>query len=217
MLCLGASIFVWSKNYKNSDSYIFTNIYKTKLWGEGSGNGSDPNNAAPYLKILQSYFDNPKIKTVLDLGSGDWRLMKEINIPSDKFYKGIDLVSEVINNANSKYKKSNVRFEQISELEDIKNEKADLLIIKDVMPHWSYERITYFIKNILPNFKYALITNDYDQNLHDIKTGDHRPFDIEDNIFHIKNDLKLILEYKALPDSETPKRVYLYTNPNSIN
>ncbi len=157
LVFFGMMIFIFDKNRKNGDTYIFSQIYQNNLWGGGSGSGSNPKNARPYLKILQSFFYDKNIKKIVDLGCGDWRLMETIYIPDDKQYKGFDVVSMIIEKANLKFKKSNVEFYQINKLEDIKNETGDLLIVKDVMQHWSYERIGYFVNNILPNFKWAFV------------------------------------------------------------
>ena len=47
----------------------------------------------------------------------------------------------------------------MSRIEDMK-ESGDLIIIKDVMQHWPNKEVDYFLKTIVPRFKYALLTND---------------------------------------------------------
>lgn len=166
------------------------------------------------MELLQVYFNDPKIKTVFDLGCGDWRLMSAINVPDDKIYEGFDLVKSVIKDNVRSYKKSNIRFHHIHELSDFKKEKGDLLVVKDVMQHWPNEEIRYFINNILPNFKYALLTNDYSiPNFYDINNdiihGEWRLLDLEKEPFNLKN-IETILDYTA---HGVLKRVYLYKNP----
>lgn len=212
LLSLVTFICLWLSRFleKRNPEYIFSQIYKNNHWGQ-SGPGSDPANAAPYLRILQDVFNDDRFTTIVDLGSGDWRLMETIYIPGNKNYKGFDIVESVINETKSKHGRDNIQFYYIHKLEELKNEKSDLLIIKDVIHHWSNESIQYFINNILPNFKYALITNDY-ENLKinsDIKVGHFRPIDIEAEPFNMKN-LQLLTTYKS---HGINKRVYLYTNP----
>ncbi|MEK6733707.1 MAG: hypothetical protein AABY27_01205 [Pseudomonadota bacterium] len=122
-------------------------------------------------------------------------------------------MKSVVDDVASKHQKPNVQFFHIHDLEDLKNEKADLLIIKDVMQHWPNEIIQYFINNILPNFKYALITNDFKENEPnvDIKSGHFRPIDIEATPFNIKN-IELLSVYES---HGVTKKVYLYTNPKN--
>jgi hypothetical protein len=61
------------------------------------------------------------------------------------------------------------------------NETGDLIIVRDVMQHWPTPEIDYFIENILPRFRYALLTNDYTptQGNYDISPGGYRPINLE--------------------------------------
>ena len=137
--------------------------------------------------------------------------MKLINIPDNKIYKGYDIAKTVIDTNNLDYKKENISFYHINNIDLI--ESADLLIIKDVMIHWTNERVLYFINNILPKFKYAIFTEDYctDSNIlnADINFGQFRCIDITQPPFNSKS-CKVISEYKT---NSWNKRVYLYTNP----
>lgn len=195
---------------KTKDELIFTKIYDKNLWGGGSGSGSDPANAKPYLELLQEYFDNPDYKTISDLGCGDWRLMSTINIPAFKTYKGFDIVKSVIDNDAKKYKKSNVEFYHIASLKEFKDQKGDLLIAKDILMHLPNKDVEYFIQHVLPNFKYALITHDYKENEPnvDIEAGMFRVIDLRSPPFNVQ-DLQIVLEYTT---GSTIKRTYLYTN-----
>jgi len=89
--------------------------------------------------------------------------------------------------------------------------KGDMLIVKDVLQHLSNQNIQYFVNNILPNYKYALITNDYSTTMNnnaDIVKGQHRTLDLAAPPFNLTN---LQVEYKTLG---SPKRVYIYTSAN---
>lgn len=213
LVIAGLFLFFSIKKYqmKHNAEYRFSKIYEINEWG-GSGPGSDPDNVKPYLDILQNIFDDQKYISYVDLGSGDWRLMSTIKIPENKIYKGFDLVQKVIENSRKNYLKNNVNFYHIHQLKDLINEKADMLIIKDVMQHWGNKDIIYFLENILPNYKYALITNDYKKDAlnEDIKSGHFRPIDIEKAPYNI-NSIELLKEYEA---HGIIKRTYLYTNPN---
>jgi hypothetical protein len=196
---------------KIEEERIFSEIYDTNFWTNGSGPGSHKNNTIEYREILQEYFDDKRFKTYTDLGCGDWQIMKLINIPDNKIYKGYDIAKTVIDTNNLDYKKENISFYHINNIDLI--ESADLLIIKDVMIHWTNERVLYFINNILPKFKYAIFTEDYctDSNIlnADINFGQFRCIDITQPTFNSKS-CKVISEYKT---NSWNKRVYLYTNP----
>jgi hypothetical protein len=195
------------------DVRIFSDVYKTNEWTNGSGPGSHPDNVKPYMALLQQYFDDPRFKTIDDLGCGDFQFMKLIHIPEDKLYTGYDLVPSVIEANKEHFGKSNVKFDTITRIEDLKDKSGDMIIVKDVMIHWSNERVWYFINNILPNYKYALLTNNFEPQStlsnSDIYTGSFRPIDISQGPFNVKN-LELVLEYES---HGINKKTYLYTNP----
>lgn len=197
-----------------TDEEIFSHMYEKNLFkGGGSGYGSKPCHARPYLKFLQKHLTKTNIKTIADLGCGDWQLMSQIKIPTATYYTGFDIAKSVIDANTKNYKKKNITFCHIHSLEDFQSQKADLLLIKDVMQHWPNKKIQFFIENILPNFKYALITNDYctkDVN-HNVPSGGYRPIDLEAAPFNVKG-LKVLLDY-SIPEHGETKRVYLYKNP----
>jgi len=48
------------------------------------------------------------------------------------------------------------------------------------MQHWPSPEIDYFIDNILPKFKYALLTNDYTNAQYpNIEPGGYRPINLD--------------------------------------
>ena len=87
-----------------------------------------------------------------------------------------------------------------------------MIIIKDVLIHFPNKNIQYLINHILPNFKYALITNDFSStnNNVEIQKGQFRTVDLAAPPFNVTN-LQVILDYDS---HNVKKRVYLYTNPN---
>lgn len=80
-----------------------------------------------------------------------------------------------------------------------------MLIIKDVIQHWSHAEVVKFIEKTLPKFRYALITNCFGKkNPRDIVIGDFRRIDLTLEPYNLK--MELVLQYAT-------KRVYLWTNP----
>lgn len=153
---------------------IFTEIYDKNIWG-GSGGGSDPGNTVEYRALLQKFLKNKNIKSVLDWGCGDWafsRLMDWSGIE----YVGVDVVESVIRRNVKKYSRNNIIFATTNEFEN--DDQYDLVIVKDVLQHWSNSQIDLFFSEIFRtcNFKYILITNtasqEYDNQ--DIEAGDTR-------------------------------------------
>ena len=64
---------------------VFTRIYDIGLWGrneEGrgfSGSGSRAENAASCLSYLREFIKKNEIKTVVDLGCGDWTFSRNLD------------------------------------------------------------------------------------------------------------------------------------------
>lgn len=136
----------------------FTYIYDNKVWGEGSGGGSNPENNTEYISFLQEFLREKQIKSVVDFGCGDWQFSQLIDW-SGIDYIGIDCVKSIITENRIKF--TNQSFYLSNEIpEKIKGRKmADVLILKDVLQHWTDESIISFINKNLIRFKYILITN----------------------------------------------------------
>ena len=137
----------------------FDAIYSVNRWGYGSGDGSLPQVTVGYRKFLQDFIAQHEIKTIADVGCGDWQFSRLMDF-SQVQYTGYDVASVVIEQNTKLYQKDNIKFvlydgdfEQVG--------PADLLICKDVLQHLPNSYIHNFLK-ILPKFKYALITNAID-------------------------------------------------------
>jgi len=161
----------------NTDYEVFDNIYKKGGWnGLGSGPGSLVKNNKEYIQILHNIIDyTPSINTIVDLGCGDWQIMKELKLK--KKYVGIDVSSTVIENNIKTHSKENISF-KVSNLVTDELPDGDLCIIKDVLQHLPNKDVFKCLEK-LKKFKYCLITNDYtDVNYKDIKIGRYRKLNI---------------------------------------
>lgn len=144
---------------------IFTTIYDQGVWatndqGEGtSGLGSIAKNVHPYMAFLQNFLDQNEIKSVVDVGCGDWQLSKQINW-HNALYIGIDTVKKVVEKNQILFGNPLTVFIHGNALE-MDLPPADLLICKDVLQHLSNQQIQEFILQF-SKFKYCLITNDVD-------------------------------------------------------
>ena len=184
-------------------SEIFDDIYKNELWGEGqgSGGGSSPQITVGYRKFLQKFLKDYNIKSVIDLGCGDWQFSKLIDWSGIE-YLGLDCVKTIIKDNKKKFEDNNIKFE-FSEAHSKIEETADLLIIKDVMIHWSNSEILNFYNELKKtnSFKYILITNQTsNQNINeDIVTGQFHNIDIN-----------------RAPFDFNAKEIYKWENDNKI-
>ena len=67
---------------------VFDAIYKYNLWIFGSGSGSLAINNKPYIKYLKNFLKNNNIKTVVDIGCGDWQISENIDWTNIKYLGG---------------------------------------------------------------------------------------------------------------------------------
>jgi 2-polyprenyl-3-methyl-5-hydroxy-6-metoxy-1,4-benzoquinol methylase len=157
----------------------FEEIYRTREWGKGSGEGSSPRHTRGYVAMLQRFLRENNIRSVIDLGCGDWQFSRFIDWSGIQ-YHGYDLVGEIIKQNQRRYSRSGIQFHLFSgNLADLP--QADLLIAKDLLQHWSNQCILDFLPT-LSRYPKALITNCVNprgttQNS-DISVGEFRYLDI---------------------------------------
>jgi 2-polyprenyl-3-methyl-5-hydroxy-6-metoxy-1,4-benzoquinol methylase len=176
-----------------SNAEVFSKIYKEDLWHGGSGAGSKLENVKEYVEILQKYIDKPEVKTVLDLGCGDWQFSKFLDLSSVS-YLGVDVVESVIESNSTSYSASNIKF--ISrDITTYEVPKADLIICKDVLQHLCNKDVVNILVKIITSSKFSLITNDFNpENTEnkDIDNGDYRCLDLTLSPFYL--DVVTVLE-----------------------
>jgi hypothetical protein len=135
---------------------VFQEIYLSNIWGRGSGYGSTKSATKHYRKFLKSFIGEHHIKTVTELGCGDFQLMRHVDL-TEITYTGYDVASSVVEQNIQKFAKSNLTFKTISTYSDM--EKAELLICKDVLQHLPLSEINAIISQCFTNFNYVLVTN----------------------------------------------------------
>jgi len=166
---------------RNDVQSVFGKIYDHNLWGNGSGGGSHPRVTKEYIGYMHELFRERGIKSVVDLGCGDWQFSRHVDWTGIQ-YTGLDIVASVITANIKTYSQPNISFRCVNVLEsgfaDIPD--ADLFITKDVLQHLSNANVRKILRGALSGkFKYLLITNDFlDGDVVDIQNGDTRPLDI---------------------------------------
>ena len=174
---------------------VFTNIYKQRHWGEGSGGGSTDEATAVYQLFLSKFIADKKIKTVVDLGCGYWAFNESINWAKAS-YTGIDVVEAVQNDNALKYTSPKRKF-IADDVRTCDIPVCDLLIIKDVMIHWTNAEVIEFLQRDLPA-KYILITNDdrvESENTDIPVPGRYRDVDITKAPINVSAEVVLKWEY----------------------
>ncbi len=157
----------------------FEAIYADNRWGFGSGEGSLPIHNGAYIETIQAFVREHRIQKVVDLGCGDWQFSKLIDW-SGVEYHGFDIADSVISRNREAFGADNINFHyfggDFGELPD-----ADLLLVKDVLQHWSNDTVARFLP-IANRFRYSIITNCVNPKgpteNKDIEDGEFRRLDI---------------------------------------
>ena len=221
-----------SDSYNSSETNAFTNIYNNSntqksVWGinEGtvSGPGSTLENTGFLRYELMNIIRNYNIKSILDLGCGDFNWMNDVIKRNNKFiqkYLGVDIVENLIEK-NLQYKNEKINFEckNILEFDDIYN-NFDLIIVKEVLIHLSYEDALKFIKMIKKtSCKYLLITSFTRCKNKNIKNGSVYNTNLLEYPFNFPDPEYIINEKGTLGRFDNnlrdiPQFMYLYTIQN---
>ena len=154
----------------------FTNIYAKNKWGNGSGSGSKMSlDNRKYIELLQEIMNDYDIKTICDVGCGDWQFAKYIDW-GDREYLGIDCVESVIKTNIIEYQTEKIHFQHKTMGEGYMPEGYDLVIIKDVIQHWEDKDILAYLEPVLKTNKYVFLTNGYkfmrDKSKNELETRD---------------------------------------------
>lgn len=189
----------------------FDEIYETGSWGVGSGPGSDPHFTIEYRAFIQRFMALNGIRSVVDIGCGDWQFSRYINF-ANADYTGLDVVRSVVDANTRSYARPGVRFDLMPE--DVSTVPGgDLLIIKDVLQHLPNSDIFDLLHHVVPRFRYALITNSFEKidtaRNYDISGhGDFRCLDLSTSPYEVTG--AYVFEYWALPWERI--RTFLITN-----
>ena len=150
-------------------------------WDGGSGAGSDPFYNIPYRMFLERFIHLNGIRTVVDIGCGDWMFSRYLNLSGVR-YRGFDVVESVVERNASRFGAENVRFDVMPrDLADVP--VADLLIMKDVLQHLPDAEIFRHRSELFDRFPRCLLTNshrkiDAPQNVDLGRYGDFRCLDL---------------------------------------
>jgi SAM-dependent methyltransferase len=138
----------------------FARIYRDHLWdgASRSGPGSDPQLLSPYLNLLAELMRKLGVRSVLDVGCGDWSLAGTMDWSGVR-YTGMEIVPALVDRLNHQHGSSAVRFVCADAVGDALP-NADLCVAKDVLQHLSNASVQKFLSKLDGHFRYALITND---------------------------------------------------------
>lgn len=158
-------------------------MYETCAWGDNkeegykgsSGEGSSIEyNMATYIPFLRAFFKVKGIESVVDVGCGDWRCGELIYRSDAIKYTGVDAYEALIKRNSERWSQHKwMCMDGYKERANLPS--ADLLILKDVIQHWTTAEIYEFLDDITisKKFKYILIVNCCFQKHDDQDIGEH--------------------------------------------
>lgn len=167
---------------------IFTAIYENQVWGDNqnknyrgsSGGGSEVAYNEKYIGMLKEIIKKCNIRSVVDLGCGDFRIGHLLYDDLDIMYTGYDVYKKIIEYNSICYTQPKFNFKCLDFCKNIDQvTSGDLCILKDVLQHWELKKIYAFMDLITQSqkFKYILIVNCCNQMEDDTNcaTGEWRP------------------------------------------
>ena len=134
----------------------FANIYENDLWGGGSGPSSPAHNA-PYMQILADFMRFNDVKTVVDLGCGDWQHARSMDWSGIR-YQGFDIIESVIAANIKTFGSNTVTFHVLRSMDELP--RADLVICKDMLQHLPNADVAAHLDLLSRIYRFAIVTND---------------------------------------------------------
>lgn len=172
----------------------FANKYKNNSWlgsESKSGPGSSLSINKLLLELIEKFVQENNIKSIVDCGCGDFNWMRKFDFNLINSYIGIDIVSPLIEENNSKYSNNKVKFIKSNMITD-NILFSDLIICKDVLFHLSFCHAAKALENIKKsNSKFFISTTFYDFENIDIVTGNWRPINLESKPFFLGKPIML--------------------------
>lgn len=148
---------------------FFTTIYENKVWGDNkrseyagsSGTGSKLEmNQDYYIPFMRAFFKEKEVRSVVDLGCGDFLcgmwLYKDLPIK----YTGYDAYQKVVEANKRDY--PGFQFHHLDFVKDMDQVvSADVCILKDVLQHLLLVDIYQLLDKLVESkkFKYIIICN----------------------------------------------------------
>jgi hypothetical protein len=176
---------------------IFSEIYFSRAWGDEesvSGPGSGVQRTAPFRSNLSLLLQEFHTKVLLDAGCGDFNWMKETELGECR-YIGVDVVLELIRKTEHDYETPGRTFLNLDLAED-QLPRADVILCRDCLVHFSFEHIFKAIRNFKRSKSRYLLTTTFigwPRNT-DIETGGWRQINLQIPPFEFPQAIRLIDE-----------------------
>ena len=199
----------------------FTKIYKSNHWNSlesRSGEGSTLENTQDIRDKLPKILKKYQINILLDVPCGDFNWMRFVIDGLSIEYIGGDIVRDLINTNNQKYRDKNINFIHL-DLTEGPLPTADLMLCRDCLFHLSYEDIKSTLEVFLSSpVNYLLTTSNATPTgprliNSNIVTGDMRKLDLFASPFDLSLSDVLEIFEDSMVSSSTKRWMILLQKP----
>ena len=141
----------------------FRKIYRNRVWGNNgepfySGPGSHGAASDLYCAAVSAFIRENGIRSLVDLGCGDFAVGRRIVDATEAQYIGVDVVPELIQYHTQRSQGPRVRFVCANIITD-ELPVADLCLVRQVLQHLTNQEIATVLRR-LARFPRVLITED---------------------------------------------------------
>lgn len=181
----------------------FAPFYEKNRWGDDesvSGPGSSLERTVKLRGELPILLQELGARTLLDAPCGDFNWMKDTPLGVEQ-YIGADIIPDLIARNQQLYGNDQTQFLLLDLTRD-KLPRADVILCRDCLIHFSYRHIAAAIKNFKRSGSTYLLTNSYPmwRRNEDIRTGSFRPLNLTLAPLNFPPPLKQI--HEKLPEEE---------------
>jgi SAM-dependent methyltransferase len=138
----------------------FETIYRDHKWGGEedfySGSGSQGDGIKEYVGFIKGFIQTKGLRTVIDLGCGDFRVGCALVEGGNVHYIGVDIVEAVIQRNIREFAADNVQFLCLDVIED-PLPKGDLCLLRQVLQHLDNSEIARILSR-LRQYPYVIVT-----------------------------------------------------------
>ena len=159
------------RNGMRSTEDVFDEIYAKNEWGGvpgeiNSGSGSRGKAAELYIQTINSFITRYGIKSIVDIGCGDFYIAHQILdlVGPGVSYIGLDVARIVVETNNRRFARNGVAFHWANAVTD-ELPAADLCLVRQVFQHLSNKQISAILTK-LSHYKWAIITEHYPSQAH---------------------------------------------------
>lgn len=155
-----AAVRTW-RNGRRTAREVFTQVYAENMWGVGaedfySGPGSNYEAARPYAEYVAGFITENNIRSVVDLGCGDFRVGRLV-ASCGVSYTGVDVVQPLVEDNNRRFGNESVCFHCLDIATDDLPD-GELCLIREVFQHVSNAQIRAVLAK-LNKYNYVIFTD----------------------------------------------------------